>query len=589
MPFARFDGLGPWIVRGAQPQLVTFGREYPDMVWLNWNAREIDRRLLSGLERPVWDSVAGALRAEITDAVIDSAIAEMPAAYVLANGGELRDALRARRQHLSAAAREYYGVLAREVDVRATDERDVARITRGLDGSVDVALWSRGDDARDDPWWHRRFTPDETREVRLFLNGADDRVLVRGVASHRILVRIIGGTGDDVVVDSVPGGDRALRYYDASGHDRFTTNGRGIIDRSPYTPPPVPRPENAVRDWGEWDYTQRTGSYETGIGLVAGLTHTRIRYGFRNDPFASRSILTADVSLTERRPRATWSWLLRDRSSSHALQVDVVASGLEIIRFHGLGNGTPSDQATAYYRVFQNLFRVAPALVTRVGDRATISLGAAIQRTATRDGTRTLVSETQPYGSGDFSEAGASLEVAVDRRDAPAWPTTGFRVLAGGSVHPAVLSVTSPFSEAHVTASTYVSAGGPLAPTLALRAGARHVWGAFPFHDAAFLGGGSSLRGWDRQRFAGRALEYGGAELRVRIGTISVVVPADAGVMGFADAGRVHADGDTSTTWHTGVGGGIWIAPLTRNNTISLAVARGAERLGIYLRSGFAF
>ncbi|MGH7713877.1 MAG: BamA/TamA family outer membrane protein, partial [Gemmatimonadaceae bacterium] len=75
MPFSRFEGLGPWVVRGAVPQTVTFGRRYPDMVWLNWNAREIDRLLLVTLTRPAWDSAARTLQAQITDAVIDSAIA----------------------------------------------------------------------------------------------------------------------------------------------------------------------------------------------------------------------------------------------------------------------------------------------------------------------------------------------------------------------------------------------------------------------------------------------------------------------------------------------------------------------------------
>ena len=66
MPFSRFEGLGPWIVRGALPQTTTFGRSYPPMVWLNWNAREIDRLLLVGLERAAWDSAARLLQAQIT-------------------------------------------------------------------------------------------------------------------------------------------------------------------------------------------------------------------------------------------------------------------------------------------------------------------------------------------------------------------------------------------------------------------------------------------------------------------------------------------------------------------------------------------
>ncbi|MGH7694687.1 MAG: BamA/TamA family outer membrane protein, partial [Gemmatimonadaceae bacterium] len=100
MPFARFEGLGPYLVRGAVPQLVTFSKRYPDMVWLNWNAREIDRLLLAELEWGAWDSVTKALQSQLTDAAIDSAIAAMPIAFVRLDGARLRDDLVTRRQAL---------------------------------------------------------------------------------------------------------------------------------------------------------------------------------------------------------------------------------------------------------------------------------------------------------------------------------------------------------------------------------------------------------------------------------------------------------------------------------------------------------
>jgi hemolysin activation/secretion protein len=137
--------------------------------------------------------------------------------------------------------------------------------------------------------------------------------------------------------------------------------------------------------------------------------------------------------------------------------------------------------------------------------------------------------------------------------------------------------------------ATYLTAPLPLAPTLALRAGGQRVWGTFPFHDAAFLGGASTLRGWGEQRFAGHAAAFGNAELRIFLAKFFLLVPGDLGLFGLADAGRVFASDDRSSEWHTGFGGGVWIAPLTRSNTLSVGVARGAERTGVYVRSGFLF
>ncbi|MGQ0639877.1 MAG: BamA/TamA family outer membrane protein, partial [Gemmatimonadaceae bacterium] len=591
MPFARFEGLGPYIVRGANPQLITFGSGYPDMVWLNWNAREIDRLLLSDLERSAWDSAAKLLQSQLTDAVIDSAIAAMPPEFVRLDGARLRADLISRRQQLPRAAREFYRVHAKEVDVRATDDADVAQITRANDGSVHVTLsdiTSLGV-ARDTAYRQRRFDPAETREVRLFLNGGHDRAILRGAASDAILLRIIGGAGDDSVLDSIPGGDRAVRIYDSAGNDRVVSAADIVIDRRAYVPPSTELAQHSVRDWGTFSEWQRAVSYSPNFGVLASIGHTRYKYGFRKDPYASRVSVRLDMSLSERRPRLTYSGVFRPISSTSLVDVKLMASGLELIRFHGLGNETSSDSGTSYYRVFQNLFRAEPAWVVRQGRHTTWSLGGLAQYTATRENARTLVGSERAYGSGTFGEFGVRVGMVMDHRDLPNAPTKGVRLAAGGTLYPALWDVASTFGEANAEASTYLSAKGHFAPTLAFRAGAQRVWGRFPFHNAAFLGGSSTLRGWDEQRFAGRSAVFGSSELRLRLGKIAILVPADIGIVGFTDVGKVKADGESSDKWHSGVGGGIWLAPITRVHTVSISIARGRERVGYYLKSGFAF
>ena len=592
MPFARFEGLGPYLVRGAVPQLVTFSKRYPDMVWLNWNAREIDRLLLSELEWSAWDSVTKTLQAQLTDAAIDSAIASMPSAFVRLDGARLRGDLISRRQALGDAARAFYRVLSSEVDFRATDDADVAAITRATDGSVHVALLdaaSLDSGGAANPYRQRRFDPRDTREIRVFLNGANDRAIVRGARSGDIKIRIIGGDGDDTVFDSIPGGDAALRVYDSTGTDRVVGPGNTKIDRKPYRPPGTDLVQHTVRDWGTWTYVQRAASYSPTVGVIASVSLTHFRYGFRRDPYSSRSMLRFDASITERRPRLTYDGIFRRMSSPQYLDLELMASALELIRFHGFGNETSSDSGTSYYRVFQNLFRVQPAWVIPAGKHVTWSLGGVAQYTVTRDGGRTLIGALRPYGSGNYGQVGVRLGLAMDHTDLANAPTKGVRVKARGTLYPQLWDVASTFGEGQVEASTYLSAKGHFAPTLALRAGGQHVWGTFPFHSAAFLGGSSTLRGWDEQRFAGRSAIYGTSELRLRLGKLGILVPADVGILAFADVGKVITDGESSDVLHNGVGGGVWIAPITRTHTVSISIARGRERTGFYLKSGFAF
>jgi len=128
-----------------------------------------------------------------------------------------------------------------------------------------------------------------------------------------------------------------------------------------------------------------------------------------------------------------------------------------------------------------------------------------------------------------------------------------------------------------------------LEPVLALRAGARRAWGPYPWFEAAFVGGKSTLRGYDHDRFSGDAAMYGGGDLRLRLLRYGGPLPGDFGVLGLFDAGRVWLEGERSNRWHTAWGGGIWMTVIDRSAVVSATVARGSERTALYLGLGFAF
>jgi hemolysin activation/secretion protein len=163
-------------------------------------------------------------------------------------------------------------------------------------------------------------------------------------------------------------------------------------------------------------------------------------------------------------------------------------------------------------------------------------------------------------------------------------------VSLGGSYYPAVFDVVRQFGEVHGEASTYVTARhAPLEPTLAIRAGGKKVWGTFPYQEAAFIGGNSTVRLGRQNRYAGDAALYAGVELRLFLSRFNFILPGDFGVFGLGDVGRVFLEGESSDVWHAAAGGGIWFAFLDRANTVSVALARSAERTGVYLKAGFGF
>jgi hypothetical protein len=125
--------------------------------------------------------------------------------------------------------------------------------------------------------------------------------------------------------------------------------------------------------------------------------------------------------------------------------------------------------------------------------------------------------------------------------------------------------------------------------------GQEFTWGKVPYFGSAYLGGGgffsggATARGFKAQRYAGEASLYGNADVRIFLFRFNLLVPADFGIAGFADVGRVFVIGEGSNAWHPSGGGGIWFAPLARTNTISLSVAGSDENALFYGRAGFHY
>lgn len=586
--FSRFEGLVLAVARNWKPRWVVFGPRYPDMLGLTWQAWPIDRRLLSDLEKPAWDEVAADLRRRLTDEAIDAAVQRLPRAYQQEDGARLASALRRRRDRLPAAAERFYRFLAEEVRVEATDGPDLAEAVGLEGGALEVRLLRA--DARGapvgEPWFRRRFRPGETSEVRVDLGGGDDHLVTRG--RSRVRLRVVGGEGDDLLDDS--GGGQA-RLADWQGHDRVVRGEHTCVDTRPYTPPvPDPaRPWLPARDWGR----QRTwlpwfaASPELGAFVGAGVRLER--FAFRTHPVGRTQTLRAGYASAPNAFKVEYAGEFRRENSGVFTALAGRASQLEILRFYGFGNETRAPGPDRFYRVEQGQLSASALLGVTLAPPLILSLGPTLDRVSTRRGDR-LVDRLRPYGSEPFGQVGAAAELRLDTRDLPEAATRGVVLVAGGAFHPAIWDVRHPFGELHAEVSGHLTARAlPLKPTLALRVGARQVLGTYPFHQAAFVGGPDTVRGFAAQRFAGDGGAFGNAELRLFLGKYFLVLPGEYGVFALADTGRVWLDGERSDRWHTGLGGGLWFAYVERGNTVTVAVASSDEGPGLYVRAGFPF
>jgi hypothetical protein len=584
MAFAKSEGLLMPMARVRYPQFVNFSNEYPSIVGLTWQARALDRRLLSSLERSAWDSVVADLRSRLTDAVIDDAVGRLPKEYHAIHGTWLSATLRARRDQLPAAAAELYRQLAAQPDVHATDAAEVVEVHVLDDGRVYLTINAR-EGAAAEPYFRRRFDPAETREIRLYSRGGNDRVDVRASRKSDIVLHVDGGLGADEFVDGTPGCTSNFHIYDADGATATPDCAR--IDPRPYVASAAPQAgAAATRDWGSKVEPAPWFGFSPDIGLVIGGGATFYKYGFRHDPFVWRQTIRAAFATGAQRFKGEYDAEFHPSNSRMRYDLFARASGIEIIRFHGFGNETAVDQADEHYEVVQQQYLLEPGVSFPVSRRAFLTLGPTLKHARTHLDESPFLATLEPYGGDRFSQIGALAAVTIDTRDRGGYPEHGVVLNVRGSVYPEIWDVATTFGAVEGDASTYLRLGGPV---LALRAGGKQTFGTYPFHEAAFIGGGSTLRGWTEQRFAGDASVYGNAELRMRLGDFFVLLPGELGLFGLADAGRVYLDGESSDMWHSALGGGVWIAFLDRANTISVAYAKGRERGGVYMSLGFMF
>ncbi len=367
--FARYDGLLLAVARASTPQLVNFGPDYSGMLGQTWNGRDLDRRFLVSLEWKEWDSIATALQAKLTDQVIESAAAQLPPSYIPLDSARLAGALKQRRDELPEAAAKYYRHLAGEVDVHGTDRDEIADVHR-VDGRfTEVSLAGVGEDGKaDDPYFRRRFDHEETKEVRLMLHSGNDRVRVWGEGGGGVRVRVVPGKGTDVVVDSSRGGRVAL--YSEEQADSVLPGRDVAVKREPYAPR-----DTAARDWGDRWLSVTWLAAGPDIGIFAGTGVSFTRHGFRRDPFAERYRLRAGWSTGASTGRADFNATWIPENSRLRAQLLARASGIDVLRFHGLGNEISADEEDEFYRVEQIDLTLVPSLTFPVGAAGELTSG----------------------------------------------------------------------------------------------------------------------------------------------------------------------------------------------------------------------
>ena len=579
--FVKFDGFMNRIGRLSgmtmMRRMVDYGGEVPDVVGLNWQGSKIDRRFTASLTRDDWVEIADSLRNALSDEVIAEAVQTWPPAVFDEIGAMTISALRERRDGLPTVAADYYEKLAVTVDVVGSDKHERFEVTRLSDDQTRVVVHktkSEGDVVR--KLYDRVFHHDETDELRLYGLGGNDQFFIEGEVRKGLLVRAIGGEGEDEFTDRsrVSGPRHLTRLYDTVEHTTAET-GRETkahfstdLDVNSYEMERFAF--NTAGPLASFDFNSRDGLF---VGAGVHLT----RRGFRKEPYAARHQLGVNYAPRTSAYNVFYETHVVDVWNGLDARLEADATAEYGFRdFYGLGNETPASNRHLFNAERRSIL-VAPSVRRGFGAASYVEAGPWAE----------FVGIDPPSGLGDSDPgvgftpdqlvdkyyAGFRTQLAIDSRDSLLNTRTGLLWLAETAFGFGLRNTDDRLARIASEIRYFYSLPLPTQVTLGLRAGGATNIGSFEFFQANTLGGSENLRGYARTRFAGRSAAFANAELRAKLFDFNLYVAAgELGLFGFYDRGRVWADDEQSDVWHSGYGAGVWVTPF-RLTVLTAAMA----------------
>lgn len=572
-----------YINRGVFPHIIQWNWLVPQLEGLkpkaknirrfNFASRNLDRFFLNSLTQKDWQLAVDNFLPKMTDAVIEKALGQQPPEIKNLYADKIISILKERRKYLAEDIMDYYRFLAEIVDITASDKSELFYIDRNDNGSVLVQVFKINKTGEDNKkLYERLFDPADTKELRLYGFGGNDRFVIKGT-NDKIKIRLIGGADEDIF-ENTTSGRKLLAYDTKDGNNelkgKFVNKLSNDTMVNSYNP--IYYKYNQVIPFISFGFNPDDGIYLGGFLKI-------IRHGFRKSPYKSSHTIAVNHAL------ASGSFNFRynaeligvfGRRSDLVIESNFMAPGIS--GFFGYGANSIYDKSKSgkfkYYWTRYDVGDIALKLRKNFSEKVTMSIGPAFEYfhmdSTDKNNRKRSIVLSPPLGLNPAtafakqSYFGGEFSIAADTRDNRILPTKGIwwqttlRYLSG--LNDASYDVTQLNSDL----SFYISLVKNRL-VLANRIGAGHNFGDFEFYQAQYLGSDDNLRGYRRYRFAGNSKVYNNLELRLRLANFKTYLfPGSLGLLVFYDTGRIWADTGDNDKWLSGYGGGFWISPLKR-------------------------
>lgn len=584
--FYKTSGVFPWILnhQWLKTHLQPYSPTIREVEYWNFNERYFDRYFLNELNEEDWKEAVKLVQTEMTDELIAKAFREMPEPIFRQCGEELITNFTSRRNQLEELALRYYRFLSINVDIPASDKTEYFDVKQEEDGKVRVHIFNiKKDGTKGRRFFNRTFDPLVTKEIRLFGLGGKDVFDVHGKNESPIKLRMVGGDEVDEfkISENVP--DKSgLFIYDRSDE----TN---VLPPKGYAKLRLAK-DSAVNQFNKngFLYDRKgvlvDGNYNIDQGIQLGVGYIFEKQGFRKSPYASKQEIWAHYSTGRKSFILDYNGDFKKVIGNNDLNIGINMLGPNnLSNFFGLGNNTiyqkddhdedlpngeDREDGISYYRNRYNYLN-ANIKLKRVLDQSwTVEGGFLLSYyTSSREKNEerflndydALHPEEEVFSNRFY--AGLTAGWSYDTRDNIAIPTKGVfwkttisaqQRVNGGDERYGILN----------TEFRFYWNPGKSGLVIANRIGGGTTVGDPSFFQHIQLGGVNSLRGFNSRRFTGKTGLYHNLDLRLKLFNFtSYLVPGTVGMIAFNDVGRVWQSGESSSRWHQGYGGGLYVMP----------------------------